>query len=88
MFNLAKKIFGSTSSRTIKEFDNVIKKINLLENDISSLNDNDLSNKTIEFKNRLKNGESLEGVLPEAFAVVRESSKRTLNMRHFDVQLM
>ena len=88
MFNLAKKIFGSTSSRTIKEFDNVIKKINLLENDISSLKDNDLSNKTIEFKNRLKNGESLEGVLPEAFAVVRESSKRTLNMRHFDVQLM
>ncbi len=88
MFNLAKKIFGSTSSRKIKEFDNVIKKINLLEKDISSLKDIDLSNKTIEFKNRLKNGESLEEILPEAFAVVRESSKRTLNMRHFDVQLM
>tara|TARA_Y100000590_G_scaffold204954_2_gene232444 strand:+ start:3156 stop:5750 length:2595 start_codon:yes stop_codon:yes gene_type:complete len=88
MFGIASKIFGSTSSRIIKEFKGTIAKINNLENEISNLRDEDLILKTEDFKSRIKNGEDIDNILPEAFAVVREAAKRTLNMRHFDVQLM
>ncbi len=85
---LLKKIFGSRNDRLIKQYKLVVRKINALEAGISALSDDDLRNKTTEFKLRVANGETLDAVLPEAFAVVREASKRTLGMRHFDVQLL
>ena len=88
MFGLAAKIFGSSSSRTIKDLLKTVESINQLEHQLARLSDKELSSKTQEFKERLNNGENFDDILPEAFAVVRESSKRTLNMRHFDVQLM
>ena len=83
-----KKIFGSVNDRTIKSILLEVEKINALEPAISSLSDDLLKNKTQEFKTRLKSGETLDQILHEAFAVVREASKRVLNMRHFDVQLI
>ena len=89
MFSLvAKKIFGSVNDRLIKSLFLEVVKINALEPQISSLSDEQLKAKTTEFKNRLKAGETLDQILHEAFAVVREASKRVLNMRHFDVQLI
>ena len=88
MFKLAKKIFGSSSSRKIKEYNDIIDKINSFENALKNLDDAKLSNKTIDFKNRINNGEKINDIIPEAFATVRETSKRTLGLRHFDVQLM
>jgi len=89
MFSLvAKKIFGSVNDRLIKSLFLEVVKINALEHQISSLSDEQLKAKTTEFKNRLKAGETLDQILHEAFAVVREASKRVLNMRHFDVQLI
>jgi preprotein translocase subunit SecA len=85
---LLKKIFGSRNDRLIKQYKLVVRKINALEAGISALSDDDLRNKTAEFRLRVANGETLDAVLPEAFAVVREASKRTLGMRHFDVQLI
>ncbi len=85
---IAKKIFGSVNERSIKALDADIEKINMLEAEISKLSDDSLMAKTDEFKNRLKNGESLDSLLHEAFATVREASKRVLGMRHFDVQLV
>ncbi|MDS4013747.1 MAG: preprotein translocase subunit SecA [Candidatus Accumulibacter sp.] len=85
---LLKKIFGSRNDRLIKQYKLVVRKINALEAGIAALSDDDLRSKTAEFKRRVANGETLEAVLPEAFAVVREASKRTLGMRHFDVQLI
>ncbi|MEI6479033.1 MAG: preprotein translocase subunit SecA, partial [bacterium] len=75
-------------SKLLKEADPIVKQINDLEPTISVLSDADLKQKTVEFRKRLAEGESLDDILPEAFAVVRETSKRTLNMRHFDVQLI
>ena len=88
MFELASKIFGSSSSRMIKDLHNTVNNINQIEDELIQLNDKELSSKTQKFKERINNGENFDDILPEAFAVVRESSKRTLNMRHFDVQLM
>ena len=88
MFSLASKIFGSTSSRMIKELNSIVEKISSLENEYKLLSDENLKLKTQEFKNRLKNGENLDNIMNDAFATVREASRRTLNMRHFDVQLM
>ncbi|HNM63849.1 MAG TPA: preprotein translocase subunit SecA, partial [Accumulibacter sp.] len=85
---LLKKIFGSRNDRLIKQYKLVVRKINALEAGIAALSDEDLRNKTVEFKRRVANGETLDAMLPEAFAVVREASKRTLGMRHFDVQLI
>ncbi|MBL6664969.1 MAG: preprotein translocase subunit SecA [Rickettsiales bacterium] len=85
---IAKKIFGSVNERIIKEIQTDVEKINALEGQISKLSDKELKNKTSEFKERLKNGAKLDDLLHEAFAVVREASKRVLNMRHFDVQLI
>ena len=89
MFNLIiKKFFGSVNDRTIKSLSANLAKINAFEPAISALNDEELKAKTYEFKNRLKNNETLDQILCEAFAVVREASKRVLGMRHFDVQLI
>ena len=82
------KIFGSYSEKEVKRVMPIVEKINSLEDEISKLNDNELRAKTDEFKKRLENGETLDDILPEAFAVVREGSKRVLGMRHFDVQLI
>ena len=85
---LIEKIFGSYSDREIKRIKPVVEKINSLEPEFVSLTDAELKQKTEEFKQRLNNGETLDDILPEAFATVREASKRTLGMRHFDVQLI
>ncbi|MBE7052843.1 MAG: preprotein translocase subunit SecA [Ruminococcaceae bacterium] len=82
------KIFGSYSDREIKRIKPIVEKINALESDFEKLSDTELKQKTDEFKLRLKNGQTLDDILPEAFATVREASKRTLGMRHFDVQLI
>lgn len=89
MFNfIAKKIFGSVNDRLIKKFELEVVKINSFEPAISALSDDELRNKTLEFKNRLVKGETLDALMCEAFAVVREASKRVLKMRHFDTQLI
>ena len=82
------KIFGSANDRIIKSFNLEINKINLFEEEISKLSDDDLKKKTEFFRGEFKNGKTLDKILPEAFAVVREAGKRVLNMRHFDVQLI
>ncbi len=88
MINILTRIFGSRNERLLKQYGAVVREINALEPQILALTDDVLKAKTGEFKNRLANGETLDAVLPEAFAVVREASKRTLQMRHFDVQLI
>ena len=85
---LVKKFVGSRNDREIKKIQPLVAKINDLEPRLSSLTDEQLKAKTAEFKQRFENGESLEDLLPDAFAVVRETGKRALNMRHFDVQLI
>ncbi|CAM3349939.1 preprotein translocase subunit SecA [Paenibacillus lupini] len=88
MLGLVKKIFGDANEREVKRLTRTVEEINGLESTITPLSDEELRNKTEEFKARLEKGESIDEILPEAFAVVREASKRTLGMRHFDVQLM
>ncbi|HAM39173.1 MAG: preprotein translocase subunit SecA [Elusimicrobia bacterium RIFOXYC2_FULL_34_12] len=83
-----KKLFGTKSERDIKKIFPFIEKINSFEETIKKLSDDALKLKTEEFKNRISKGETLEDILPEAFAVVRESSKRTIGLRHFDAQLL
>ena len=85
---LVKKFVGSRNDREIKKIQPLVAKINDLEPRVSSLTDEQLKAQTAEFKQRFENGESLEDLLPDAFAVVRETGKRALNMRHFDVQLI
>ena len=84
---IVKKFVGSKNDREVKKIEPIIQKINSLEPQTSALTNEQLQAKTAEFKQRLANGETLEQILPEAFAVVRETGKRILNMRHFDVQL-
>ena len=86
--NILTKIFGSRNDRLLKQYRNVVTRINALEPDFEKLSDEALKGKTQEFKTRVANGETLEAILPEAFAVVREGSKRVMKMRHFDVQLL
>ncbi len=86
--SIVKKLFGSRNERVIKQLQKEINKINELEKEIQSLSDEALKGKTAEFKERYQKGERLDSLLPEAFAVVREASIRTLGMRHFDVQLI
>ncbi|ALG66480.1 preprotein translocase subunit SecA [Beggiatoa leptomitoformis] len=86
--NLLKKIFGSRNERLVKRMMKTVEQINALEPSLSGLSDAELSHKTIEFRERLKQGATLDDLLPEAFAVVRETGKRVLNMRHFDMQLI
>ncbi len=86
--NLFKKIFGSRNDRLVKQYSQAVRIINDMESAITELSDADLRAKTDEFKQRVHNGEELNIILPEAFAVVREVGKRVLEMRHFDVQLI
>ncbi|WP_410543311.1 preprotein translocase subunit SecA [Wolbachia endosymbiont of Litomosoides brasiliensis] len=85
---LLKKTFGSTNKKIIKSFKKIVEQINVLEPKMQSLSDEELANKTEKFKQELKNGKTLNDLLVPAFAVVREASRRFLNMRHFDVQLI
>ncbi|MBN2655152.1 MAG: preprotein translocase subunit SecA [Nitrospirae bacterium] len=85
---ILEKIFGTKNERELKRLFSAIDSINSLEQSIGSLDDNGLMNKTGEFRSRLQSGDSLADILAEAFAVVREASKRVLGMRHFDVQLI
>jgi len=86
--NIAKKVFGSRNDREIKRMNKVVQTINAFENDIAALDDEALKGKTAEFKQRISDGASVNELLPEAFAVVREAGKRALGMRHFDVQMI
>ncbi len=88
MANIFSKLLSAGEGKEIKAFRNRVGEINYLEDEISQLSDEDLREKTIEFRERYADGESLEDLLPEAFAVVREASVRTLGLRHFDVQLI
>ncbi|MGD0282450.1 MAG: preprotein translocase subunit SecA [Dissulfurispiraceae bacterium] len=88
MVNILKKIFGTKNERVLKRLFEVVDEINVLEPSVASLGDSELRAKTDEFRRRLGSGQSLDDILKEAFAVVREVSKRFLNMRHFDVQLI
>ncbi|MES2554366.1 MAG: preprotein translocase subunit SecA, partial [Pseudomonadota bacterium] len=85
---LFKKVFGSRNDRLVKQYANNVRAINDLEPSMQALNDEQLRAKTAEFKQRYIDGESLDKLLPEAFAVVREGGRRVLEMRHFDVQLI
>ncbi len=82
------KLFGNENEREIKKIERIVDDIEALEKDIETLKDDELQGKTVEFKKRLEEGEALDDILPEAFAVVREASKRVLGMRHFRVQLI
>ena len=85
---LVRKIFGSRNERVIKHLCKIVEKINALEEQFIALKDHEFPLKTEAFRNRLNQGESLDDLLPEAFALVREAGKRTLSMRHFDMQLV
>jgi preprotein translocase subunit SecA len=86
--NILTKVFGSKNERELNKIRPTIERINALEPEIQSMNDATLKNQTVLFKERMQNGESLDDILPEAFATVREASIRTLGMRHFDAQLI
>src|ERR1043166_1143711 len=85
---LLNQLFGSKNDREIKAVRPIVERINSLESGLTQLSDHTLADKTQEFKKRLESGETLDDILPEAFAVCREMSRRKLNMRHFDVQLI
>jgi preprotein translocase subunit SecA len=85
---ILKSVFGSRNDRLLKQYRQTVVRINALETQTAALSDDELRAKTAEFKQRVQQGESLDAILPEAFAVVREGSKRALQMRHFDVQLI
>ncbi len=86
--SLLKKVFGSRNERLLRQYMHSVRAVNALESGIAGLSDDALKAKTVEFKQRHANGETLDRLLPEAFAVVRETGKRVLQMRHFDVQLV
>ncbi len=89
MFNqLLTKLFGSRNERNLRNFEKDVQRINQFENGLKSLSDEDLKAKTVAFKLRVEQGESLDKILPEAFAVCREASVRTLGLRHYDVQMI
>jgi preprotein translocase subunit SecA len=86
--NILTKIFGSRNDRLLKQYRTRVARVNVLEAAYEKLTDDELRGKTQEFKERLTNGELIDALLPEAFAVVREGSKRAMKMRHFDVQML
>ncbi len=89
MLNRIVKLFGGDpQKRAIAEYSGLVDEINALENELEALSDRALRGKTEEFRRRLAHGESLEKILPEAFGIVREASKRTIGLRHYDVQLI
>ena len=85
---LLKKVFGSRNDRLLKQYQRTVREINALEPAVQKLSDEELRGKTETLKQRCRAGETLDQLLPEAFAVVREAGRRALNMRHFDVQLI
>src|SRR5690606_34963280 len=85
---IAKALFGSKNDRVLKRMGKVVAQINALEPDMEKLTDEQLRAKTDEYRQRYQNGETLDQLLPEAFATAREASRRVLSMRHFDVQLI
>ena len=87
-FTILTKIFGSRNDRLLKTYRKTVSQINALESQYEKISDQDLRAKTDEFKGRIAGGETLDALLPEAFAVVREGSKRAMKMRHFDVQML
>src|SRR5688572_27684216 len=88
LLNLALKLFGSSNERALRRLQGKIGPINALETQFAALSDAELQGKTADFKARIAQGEELDSLLPEAFATVREASKRVLGMRPFDVQLI
>jgi preprotein translocase subunit SecA len=86
--SLLRKFIGSRNDRQVKKYGKIVNKINAFESEFSALSDDLIGAKTVEFRNRLNQGEGLDAILPEAFAVVREAGKRALGMRHFDVQMI
>ena len=86
--NILTKIFGSRNDRLLNTYRKTVERINLLETQYEKLSDEQLRDKTQEFKDRVVAGETLDAILSEAFAVVREGSKRAMKMRHFDVQML
>ena len=82
------KLFGTYSEREVKKLQSIADKIEALDESMQKLTDEELQAKTIEFKERIQKGESLDSILPEAFAVCREASSRVLGMKHFRVQLL
>ena len=88
MLGLAKKLLGSSNDRKVKAMGARVGAINALEREYESLTEDQLRGKTAEFRQRLEKGETLDRLLPEAFAAVREASKRTTGLRHFDVQMV
>lgn len=86
--SIARKVFGSANDRFVRKQFKTVQKINSFEPAIQKLSDEELRSKTLEFRARIKNGETLDELLPEAFAVVREAAQRTLGQRHYDVQLI
>jgi len=86
--SLLDKVLRAGEGKAVKQLVKIAQEVNKFENEITSLDDEALRNKTNTFKERYANGESLDSILPEAFAVVREAAKRTLGQRHYDVQLM
>src|SRR5690242_12894107 len=88
MPNILTSVFGSRNERVLKQLSKIVARINTLEPEMQRLNDGGLRAKTAEFKQRIANGESLDRILPEAFAVVREASRRVIGLRHYDVQLI
>ncbi|GGX69384.1 preprotein translocase subunit SecA [Saccharospirillum salsuginis] len=85
---MIRKVVGSKNDREVKRLYRIVQRINALEPDMEALSDEDIRGKTEVFRERLKNGETLDQLLPEAFALVREASRRTLGLRHFDVQMV
>ncbi len=85
---MLKKLLGDPNTRKLKRYQPDIKEVNLLEEEMQALSDENLTGKTAEFRQRLENGEDIDDILTEAFAVVREAAKRVLGMRHYDVQLL
>lgn len=88
MVDIVDKALRMGEGRQIKRLENVAKEVNALEDQISALSDEELKGQTAKFKQKLDNGATLDDIMAEAFATVREVSKRTLGQRHFDVQLM
>jgi len=88
VIGLFRKIFGSRNERVLKKLSKIVDKINDLEEQFAALQDHEFPLKTAEFRGRITQGESLDDLIPEAFALAREAGKRTLGMRHFDVQLV
>ena len=86
--NLITKFIKSSNQKELDRIGKIVEKINSHEEDFKNLNDDDFPKKTIEFRNQLKDGKTLDELLPEAFALVREAAKRTRNERHFNVQLI